>query len=126
MSRGNPFAMHFQLVWQERAGDRRLVLWLRVAALAYGMHRANGHACFGPGQIALSLTTVDPDTGEVYQPTRQQIYRAIGTAVDYGWLASTSSARCLVVPPHAVYGGLGHAWDDCKWHAEKGADDYAA
>jgi len=123
VSRQNPFAMHYQLVWQGRSGDRRLPLWLRVVALAYGMHRANGHASFAPGQIAFALTTVDPDTGEAWKPTRQAVHRATRDAIEYGWLASRSSTRCLVVPEHAISGGLGHAWDTCKWHAQKGDSD---
>lgn len=126
MSRKNPFAMHYQLVWQDRAADPRLALWLRVVSLANGMHRANGHASFGPGQVALHLDTVDADTGVVNHPTRQQIHRAIGTALEYGWLARSSSTRCLVVPPHAISGGLGHDWEICKWHDRKAVSDEAA
>ncbi|EWT04651.1 hypothetical protein N864_10855 [Intrasporangium chromatireducens Q5-1] len=116
----NPWAKHFQLVWENRAGDPRLPLWLRVVSLAYGKHRANGHAPFDPGQVALVLSTVDPDTGELITPKRQNVHRAIKAAVDYGFILDGSSSRCLVVPSHAVSGGLGMPGTPCRWHAKRG------
>ena len=110
----NPWAKHRQHVWEERAGDPALPDWVRVAALAYGKHSANGHANFGPGQVALVLGVVDRATGEL-RPN-QNVSRAIGTAIRYGWLAQGSKARCLVVPPHAVEGGLGNASAPCPFH----------
>lgn len=113
----NPWSRHYQLVWLERAGDPDLPDWLRVACAAYGKHRANGHAIFRRGGLSLILGTVDGSTGEVRPLDRRHLYRAIQTAVKYGWLGSESTARCLVVPAHAVTGGLGNARDECPQHA---------
>lgn len=117
----NPWAKHFQLVWEERAGDARMPLWFRVVCLAYGKHRANGHASFDPGQVALVLSTVDPDTGELITPDRRHIHRAIRTAAEYGFITQASSTRCLVVPGHAVMGGLGRPQTPCRWHDRRAA-----
>ncbi len=113
MSVKNPWARHYQLAWQEHAGDPRLPNWLRVAALAYGSHTANGHAVFKPGQIGLVLGHVNPNTGEVGPLDKGSVQRAIRTAVEYGWLRSGSGTRCLVVPGHAITGGLGNADEEC-------------
>ncbi len=115
----NPWARHFQLPWEERAGDSRLPLWMRVVCLAFGRHRSNGHAPFAPGQVALVLSTVDPDSGEIHAPSRQEVYRAIRAAVSYGFLAEGSSARCLQVPAHAVTGGMGSHRAPCSYHDRK-------
>ena len=67
---------HYQSTWHERAGDPRLPQWLRVAALAYGSHKANGHSQFSPGQIALVLATVHRETGEVTPLDKGSVQRA--------------------------------------------------
>jgi hypothetical protein len=74
--------------------------------VGYGKHGANGHANFGPGDVALVLGSIERTTGEL-RPN-QNVGRAISTAVRYGWLAKGSKARCLIVPPHAVESGLGN------------------
>lgn len=112
-----PWARHFQHVWEERAGSRSLPDWLRVACLAYGSHRANGHANFRRGEVALVLARLDEATGVVTPLARQGVHRAIKVAVGNGWLAVGSTARCLIVPAHAVTGGLGRAEDACPQHA---------
>jgi hypothetical protein len=40
------WAKHYMYVWEDRSGDPRLPSWLRIVCLAYGMHKANGHANF--------------------------------------------------------------------------------
>lgn len=114
------WARHFQNTWHERAGHPHLPAWLRVAALAYGSHRANGHATFGRGDVGLVLGRVDPSTGEVMPTTRQDVHRAVVKAVEYGWLAAGSTARCLIVPAHAISGGLGRPDDQCPQHSSSG------
>lgn len=119
MSRENPWTKHRQSFWQEKAGSPSLPLWLRVAALAYGVHRRNGHAPFKPGEIALAVSVVDVQTGEVRQPAKAQVSRAIRTAVDYGFLNPESNGRCLVVPPWGISGGMvGRPAERCRWHSE--------
>lgn len=110
MSLDNPYAMHRQKVWLERAADPRLDLWTRVAALAFGRHRRNGHANFGAGEMGNLLGP----PGRPLKPA--SVSRAIREAKEYGWIAGESNARCLVVPPHAVEGGLGHPNDPCRVH----------
>lgn len=104
----NWWGQHYQSIWRERADDASLPLWLRVAALAYGTHRGNGHANFRPNGIAAILG----------KPA-DRISRAIADAKRRGWLAPESSARCLVVPPHAIRGGNGHPNEICAVHVGK-------
>lgn len=119
MSRENPWSKHRQSFWQEKAGSPNLALWQRVYALAYGVHRRNGHAPFKVGEIALGTTVIDPHTGEVKQPDKHQVSRAIATAVEYGFLHRDSCARCLVVPPWGIEGGLiGSPSEKCRCHSE--------
>lgn len=106
----HPWARHYQTIWLERAGDARLPHWLRVAALAYGSHAANGHAPFAPGQIGIVL-------GDPGLPLhRGNVQRAIRVAVKYGWLSPNSGSRCLVVPAHAIEGGVGSRFHACHHH----------
>lgn len=117
---GPTWSRHYQHAWLDRAGERSLPNWLRVACVAYGQHRANGHAMFRPGDLALILAHVDGDTGEVTPLDRRHLHRAIQKAVQYGWLANGSTARCLIVPAHAVTGGLGSATAECPQHSHRG------
>lgn len=110
------WAKHYQRVWEERSGDPQMPQWLRVASLAYGKHKANGHAQFRRGQIALVLATVDPQTGEVLPDLN--VGRAIRRAVQYGWLAEGSNVRCLIVPSHAISGPMGNQYAPCPDHGE--------
>ena len=92
-----PWARHYQLTWEERSGNPRLPLWLRVASLAVGKHKTNGDATFRRGEMGLALSTVDSDSGEMHQPDRQAINRSIQTAVDYGFLEKGSKPTRLIV-----------------------------
>ena len=112
MSGQKSWSRHYQDVWEERAGDPRLPKWMRVAALAYGMHRANGHACFPPGAIALVLGK--PNGGDVVK--EPNVGRIIKRAVEYGFLGEGSTSRCLIVPAHAIEGGLGSQHAICPMH----------
>lgn len=91
------WARHFLDDWQRRAGDRRLPLWLRVTALAYGTHLDNGHANFKRGDVALVL-------GEPGRPYNR-VGRVIEDAVEYGWLEAGSWWGCLIVPRDAIKRG---------------------
>ena len=96
------WARHYQDAWQERAGDPRLPYWLRVVSLAYGSHADNGHACFKRGEVALVLGTVDKHG--VVRPY-VNVRRAVGLAVEYGWLEDGSYWGCLIVPAHNIRKG---------------------
>lgn len=123
MSRKGPtawedrWARHYQDVWEKRSLDPRLPAWLRVSALAYGKHQGNGHAPFAQGQVSRQLGSVDPSTGEL-EPSLN-VSRAIKTATRYGWLATGSSARCLVVPADAIDGGWGSPQKPCPVHGPR-------
>lgn len=112
--RSPSWARHDQHAWEERSGDPQLPDWLRVAALAYGKHRANGHANFGAGDVALVLGRIDYATGEVVP--NANVSRAIKRAVKYGWLGRGSKSRCLIVPGHAIAGGIGNEYAPCPVH----------
>ncbi|MGV0578974.1 hypothetical protein ABQE57_07995 [Mycolicibacterium elephantis] len=83
-------------------------LRFRVAFMAYGSVRRNGHACFKPGELA-QILGVRPDS----------LSRGIAKAKASGLLMYESSARCLVVPEHVVKGWLGHENDPCAVHHGK-------
>jgi hypothetical protein len=115
VSRPNSWARHYQSVWLERSQDSSLPYWLRVVGLAYGRHNANGHAPFGPGEIGLLLAK--PLTkGEAKPLSDSAVSNAIREAKKKEFIARESMARCLVVPPHAVTGGLGGPWTKCRMH----------
>lgn len=117
MSRQNPFALHYQGVWRERSSDPALANWIRVAALAFGRHSKNGHANFGSGELATLLGKPGPN-GEVKPISDSAVSNAIRYAKKKGWIAEESMARCLVVPRHAVVGGLGGSESTkCRFHS---------
>lgn len=116
MSLINPFSFHYQGVWLERAANPALPNWLRLASLAFGKHRANGHANFGVGQIAKLLARRTPD-GQLKPLSDSGVSNAIRRAKELGFIANESHSRCLVVPPHAVTRGLGSPYERCRIHA---------
>jgi hypothetical protein len=100
MSLEDPFAFHYQSVWAARALDMRdpLPLWQRVAFLGFGKHNKHGRANFAQGELFAKL--------EKFGVTRADLSRAIATAKKRGYIDGASDARCLVMPPYAVTGGL--------------------
>ena len=113
---GEPaWARHFQEAWADDALNPIYPMPLRVAFLAFGRHRANGHAIFGQGEIANTLGHHD-DVGGWVPADRRTVHRAITKAVSYGLLDSTSKALCLVVPKHRVAGGMGNPETPCRRH----------
>lgn len=121
MSVANPWTQHRQSFWQFHAGNTSLPLWLRIAALAYGVHRRNGHAPFGPGDLRLALSFVDTATGEIMQPSTQRLSNEIDVAVRYGFLSHVSCASCLVVPASISGGMTGKTNEACRQrHSRRG------
>lgn len=114
-----PWARHYQHAWHERTADDRLPLWLRVTFLAFGSHRANGHARFKPGEIAEVFGRLNPDTGEIVPEDKHNIQRAIRNAVSRGWLAEGSGSLCLIVPAHHIVGGPGYESEKCPLHTRR-------
>lgn len=114
---GREWAAHCQEAWKDDAANPRFPLPLRVAFLAYGNHKANGHATFKQGEVARALAKFD-ESGSPVLPARQAVYRAIQQAVDYGLLAEGSRALCLIVPNHRIQGGHGNPDAPCRRHTE--------
>jgi hypothetical protein len=109
--------MHYQGVWLERSTDPLLPNWLRVAALAFGKHSKNGHASFASGELRMLLARPGPD-GKPKPISASAVANAIKQAKEKGFIAEESTARCLVVPRHAVTGGLGgKEWTRCPFHS---------
>lgn len=113
-----PWARHYQEPWHDDALNPRFPLPLRVAFLAYGTHRANGHAKFKQGEIAKVLGHLD-DEGHPVPADRRTVWRAIQQAVEYGLLAEGSKALCLVVPSHRIAGGIGDEHAPCPRHPKR-------
>ncbi len=95
------WAIHQLGPWQEQARHPNVDLWLRVAFLAFGTHKRNGHSPFYDWKEIAERTT---PLGKP-SPDDRQVRRAISTAVDRGFLASASHHKCLIVPSHWVSGG---------------------
>lgn len=110
-----PWTRHFQHAWHDDALNPRFPFPLRVAFLAYGTHKANGHARFKQGEIAKVLGRLDED-GHPVPADRRTVYRAIRQAVEYGLLADGSKALCLIVPSHRIRGGMGNEHAPCDRH----------
>lgn len=108
-----PWVGQYQHEWQRRSADARLPKWFRIVALAYGTHGANGHSPQPSGAVADMLGTVDPDTGELFPDRHVSTY--VGDAVERGFLASGSSARCLIVPGHTFRSAPGNPAAPCSW-----------
>ena len=94
----SPAKRGYRFLCEGYAGDVRLPLWLRVASLANGLHQADGQAHFQPGELASRMATWNQDASVLHAPSRQNVSRAIATAVEYGFLAEGSKTTCLRVP----------------------------
>jgi hypothetical protein len=94
----NPWTRHYQAVWENRAADHTLPLWLRLACIAYARHEANGHANFKRGQLSWILGK-PPDGNQPFKRVdRWTMQDALALAIRHGWLAEGSCTECLVVP----------------------------
>lgn len=117
----NPWSRHYQSVWEHRAADHTLPLWLRIVCIAYGRHEANGHANFPRGQLSWILGTPPIGDKPFKRRDKTTVRNAIKTAVAHGWLADGSCSECLVVPGHAIAGGIGNESKPCSVHERKNA-----
>ncbi len=112
------WAIHYQQTWKDDAANPHFSMPLRVAFLAYGNHRANGHANFAQQEIAKCLGRFDDD-GTFVPADRRTVTRAINQAVAWGLLGEGSRALCLIVPRHRAAGGPGNDNDPCKRHRDE-------
>jgi hypothetical protein len=99
---GREWAAHAQDHWLQFAGNPRFQDYLRIAFVAFGLHRANGHARLAPHELAYFLVRADGTL-----PDRRSIKHSIDRAVEFGFLLPGSKALCLVVSSHHVQGGVG-------------------
>jgi hypothetical protein len=53
---------------------------------------------------------------------KTSISRAIAAAKKAGWIAEESNAKCLVVPHHAITGGMGSQYERCAVHGKCSAN----
>lgn len=99
---------HAQDHWLDHAGNPNLPDYLRIVFVAYGRHRANGHARLDRGELAYFLVRADGTL-----PDRRQVRHCIDRAIDYGFLLPESRALCLVVSSDHIQGGIGDAHRPC-------------
>lgn len=111
------WSIFYHQPWHDDSLNPRFPYALRVAFLAFGTHRANGHATFRRGEVAKVLSHVDDD-GTLIPTTRQTVHRAIAQAVEFGMLEEGSHSMCLVVPRHRATGGRGSPNSPCGRHSD--------
>lgn len=105
---------HYQSAYLEDAANPAYPNAIRVAFLAYGEHKANGHARFKQREIANVLGEMDD--GTFVPASKYVVDRAIKTAISYGLLSPGSRALCLIVPGHRIRGHHGEADATCDRH----------
>ncbi len=81
--------------------------WQRVAFAAWARVTRHGVATFGPGELADAAAKLNPVTGELVPLSNP--YRAIGDAVEHGWLGEGSTPRVVRVPEDVLSVG---GWSD--------------
>lgn len=118
MKRDEPpgyWTKHFQDAYLEDAANPNYPKVIRLMFLAYGTHKANGHARFKQREIANVLGHVDSD-GIFWPADRRTVNRVINQAVSWGLLAEGSKALCLIVPGHRIRGHRGEPDAPCDRH----------
>jgi hypothetical protein len=92
--------MYRQATFLKRGKDKKQYpIWLRLAFLAMGRRRKNGHAVFAVGELQ-----------ELLDANRDQVAKAIKGSVAAGWLdrqSISTNHRCLIVPLDDVCQGQG-------------------
>lgn len=101
----NPWRRHYQSHFREMSADTTRQLWDRLAMLAYGSARGNGHANFQPKELA-----------EHFGVPSSRISEALKKARDKGLIGLDSNTRCLIVPQHIATGGDGQQYEICGVH----------
>ncbi len=99
---GRDWTAHAQDHWLDFAGNPNFPDYLRIVFVAYGGHRANGHARLRQGELARFLVRKDGTL-----PDRRNARHSIDKAIGLGYLMPASRALCLVVSSDHVQGGAG-------------------
>lgn len=99
---GRGWSAHAQDHWLDFAGNPNFPDYLRIVFVAYGRHRANGHARLDQGELVRFLVRKDGTL-----PDRRNVRHSIDTAIRLGYLMPSSRALCLVVSSDHVQGGSG-------------------
>lgn len=99
---GQEWAAHAQDHWLDFAGNPNFPDYLRLVFVAYGRHRANGHARLDQGELVRFLVRKDGTL-----PDRRNVRHSIDAAIRLGYLMPASRALCLVVSSDHVQGGTG-------------------
>lgn len=95
--------------WLDFAGNPNFPDYLRIMFVAYGRHRANGHAKLERGELARYLVRKDGT-----MPERRVLWSAVKRAIDLGYLVEGSRALCLVVSSDHSQGGKGDPDEPCR------------
>lgn len=99
---GREWSAHAQDHWLEFAGNPNFPDYLRIVFVAYGRHRANGHARLDQGELVRFLVRKDGTL-----PDRRNVRHSIDAAIKLGYLQPASRVLCLVVSSDHVQGGKG-------------------
>lgn len=105
---GHEWAAHAQDHWLEFAGNPNFPDYLRIVFVAYGRHRANGHARLDRAELTRYLVRKDGTL-----PDRRTQWHALDRAMQLGYLRPESRALCLVVNSEHVQGGIGDPNQPC-------------
>ena len=106
MSVSAPWVKLAQQGCEDRALSLKQPLWLSVSLMAYSRVGANGCAPFPKKQ----------ELAKILGKCRQDIDRAIRTAVEYGFLDEASCSECLRPPGDLVEFSLGSRRKGCAVH----------
>jgi hypothetical protein len=112
---GEDFDAHLQAHWMDFAGRPDTPDYLRIVFVAYGKHKANGHAKLDREELRHLLVRKDGTL-----PDRRNVWASIRKAVRLGYLDIRSQMLCLVVPGAHVQGGRGNPSAPCpRDHTKK-------
>lgn len=100
---------HAQDHWLDFAGNPNFPDHLRIVFVAYGRHRANGHAKLDQGELARFLVRRDGTL-----PDRRTLWHALNKAIGHEFLLPDSRALCLVVSSDHAQGGRGNPDEKCQ------------
>ncbi len=108
------WSAHSDAGLMEEAKNVALPSLMRINSLAKSRVNRNGHAEFGPGEIASVLIIVDKKTGETKSMSKAQVANLIKQGKESGLFDEESSSRCIVICSRVVQRNTGTG--SCKHH----------